>query len=133
LIAARLQWTEASGANESWIVDHHQFVVAAALGIGATVGVARRWAEVGGGVAGLYEILTSHQVQRISAAGVPGGTRSALTFGPYAFGEAGLGLVLRGAVRGFVAAGPTAMRATVDGSGVWRFGAIGRLGVAYDF
>ena len=91
------------------------------------------WAELGGGAAGLYEILTSHQVQRISAAGVPGGTQSSVTFGPYAFGEAGLGLVLRGAVRGFVAVGPTAARTTVDDAAVWRFGAIGRLGVAYDF
>jgi hypothetical protein len=132
-VAARLQWTQASAANENWIIDHHQFVVAAAAGLSATIGVGQVWAEAGGGVAGLYEILSSQQIERIQAAGVPGGTASSFTVGPYAFGEVGVGVVLRSWVRGFVAAGPTVMRTTVDGGGFWRYGALGRVGIAYDF
>jgi hypothetical protein len=66
-------------------------------------------------------------------AGVPGATASAFTVGPYAFGELGAGLILRGCFRGFVAGGPTVMRTNVDGSGFWRLGALARVGVAYDF
>jgi hypothetical protein len=132
-VAARLQWTEASGATDSWVIDHDQFVVAAAIGLTATVGAGRVWAEVGGGAEGLHEVLSRQELQRMQAAGVPGSTASAFTVGPYGFGELGAGLILRGWFRGFVAAGPTVMRTTVDGSGFWRFGGLARVGLAYDF
>jgi hypothetical protein len=129
-LAARLQWSDAAGANENWIIDHQQFVVAAAVGLAATVGVARLWGELGGGAAGLRESVNRHPIDQ--TAGVPGGS-NAFTVGPYAFGEAGVALVLRGWVRAFIAAGPTASRTEVDGAGQWRFGALGRLGITYDF
>jgi hypothetical protein len=44
-----------------------------------------------------------------------------------------VGLTLRGWFRGFVAGGPTVTRTVVDGGGLWRFGALARVGVAYDF
>ena len=37
------------------------------------------------------------------------------------------------AMRGFVAVGPTVVRTLVDGSALWRFGGIARVGAAYDF
>jgi hypothetical protein len=132
-VAARLQWTDASGANESWDIDHQQFVAAAPTAPAATVGVARLWAEVGGGAQGVRELLSRHELQRIQAADVPNGTESSFTVGPYAFGEAGVGLTLRGWFRGFVAAGPTLARTDVQGTAFWRFGAQGRVGVSYDF
>jgi hypothetical protein len=66
-------------------------------------------------------------------AGVPGSTESAFTVGPYGFGEVGAGLILRGWFRGFVAGGPTVTRTAVDSGALWRFGALARVGVAYDF
>jgi hypothetical protein len=132
-VAARLQWTDASGANESWVIDHQHFVAAGALGAAATAGVARLWAEVGGGALGLREVLSRHELQRIQSADVPNGTESSFTVGPYAFAEAGVGLTLRGWFRGFVAGGPTLARTNVAGGALWRFGGQGRVGVSYEF
>jgi hypothetical protein len=132
-VAARLQWTEASGATASWVIDHDQFVAAAAAGLTATLGAGRVWAEVGAGAQGLREVLSRQELERMQQAGVPGSTESAFTVGPYGFGEVGAGLILRGCFRGFVAGGPTVARTTVDGGGLWRFGALARVGLAYDF
>jgi hypothetical protein len=132
-VAARLEWTQASGANEVWIIDHNQFTAAAAIGVAATVGAGRLWAEAGAGASGLHELLSNHQLARIQAAGVPGGTESSFTVGPYGFAEAGIGLRLRDPVRAFIAAGPTLTRTIVDGGALWRVGGQARFGVGYDF
>jgi len=132
-VAARLQWTSASGATESWVIDHDELVAAAGVGVTATLGAGRVWAEVGAGAEGLREVLSRQELQRMQAGGVPGSTESSFTVGPYGFGELGAALTLRGCFRGFVAAGPTVMRMTVDGSGVLRWGALARVGLAYDF
>jgi hypothetical protein len=130
-LGGRLQWTDSSGANELWIIDHQQFIAAASIGVAASTGVARLWLQLGGGAAAVREVLTRHPGDQ--GPGIAGGSESAFTVGPYAFGEGGAGLVLRGWVRAFMAAGPTVARTTVDGGGRWRVGALGRLGVAYDF
>jgi hypothetical protein len=132
-VAARLQWTEASAANENWMIEHHQFVAAAAAGLAGSFGAGRIWAEAGGGAAGLYEVLTRQGIERLQMDGLPGITESTFSVGPYAFGEVGVGLVLRGRVRAIVAGGPTVALTNVDGSSTWRVGGLGRLGVAYDF
>jgi hypothetical protein len=132
-VSGRLQWTDASAANEAWIIDHHQFFGAAAVGLTTSFGAGRLWAEVGGGGALLYEVLSRHQIERIQAAGVPGGTESSLAFGPAAFGEVGIALELRRPVRAVIAGGPTLARTDVAGSALWRLGGQGRVGIAYDF
>jgi hypothetical protein len=132
-LSARLGWTAASAANTSWIIDHHQFVAAVGAGWSATLGAGRVWAQAGGGTSALYEILSRHQSARIEAANVPGATETSLSLGPHAFAELGLALRMRGSVSGFLAAGPTVCRASVEGATLWRFGASARLGVAYDF
>jgi hypothetical protein len=132
-VAARLQWTEASGANENWMIDHHQFVAAAATGLAGDFGPGRLWAEAGVGAAGVYEVLTRQGSERLMMDGFPTGNSTTFTVGPYAFGEVGAGLVLRGRVRAIVAGGPTVALTNVGGSGTWSVGGLGRLGVAYDF
>jgi hypothetical protein len=132
-VAARLQWTASSGATESWVINHDQFVAAVGAGLTTTVGAGRVWAEVGGGASGLREVLNRQELQRMQAAGVTGSTESSFTVGPYGFGELGAGLTLRGWFRGLVAAGPTVTWTTVDGSGLVRWGALARVGLAYDF
>jgi hypothetical protein len=132
-VSARLGWSAASAANEAWIIDHHQFVAAIGLGASATLGAGHLWAQAGGGLHVLYEILSRHQRQRIEAAGVPGATETAVSLGPHAFAEFGLGVQMRGTVMGFLAAGPTVCRTRVDGAALWRVGGAARLGVAYDF
>jgi hypothetical protein len=131
-VSARLQWTTASAANESWIIDHQQLIAAVGAGAAATLGVGRVWAQAGGGVGGLYEVLNRHQLQRIQSAGVPGGTETSLTLGPTAFAEVGVAIRMR-LVNAFVAGGPTLSRTLVAGSGLWRTGASARVGVSYDF
>jgi hypothetical protein len=132
-LAARLQWTDASAANESWVIDHHQFVVAAAAGAAADVGMGRVWIAAGAGASGLWEQLGRHQLERLQAAAIPDATESAFTVGPYAFGEVGVAVAIRGAVRALVAGGPTVTRTMVDGSGVVRVGGMARIGAGYDF
>jgi hypothetical protein len=132
-VAARLQWSDATGANDAWIFDHNQFLLAGAAGASTTLGVARLWAEAGAGAQGLYETLTNHQGMRATAAGVPGASQSSFTVGAAGFVDVGVALLLRDPVRGFVAGGPTLARTTLDGGSVWRFGGQARVGVAYDF
>ena len=129
----RAAWTAASAANVEWIIDHHQLV--AALGVGAVtqLGAGQLWAQAGAGVAGIYEVLSRHQLERIQMAGVPGGTETSLSFGPYGFAELGVAVKMRGPVSGFLAAGPAVSRANVDGSPVVRWGGLARAGVACDF
>lgn len=128
----RLGWALASAANPSWIIDHHQ--LQAALGVGATkmLGAGRLWLQGGGGVGGVYEVLSRHQIERISAAGVPGGRESSLSLGPQLFAEAGLSVQLRGSARGMLALGPWLFRTDVDGAALTRAGLFARLGVAYE-
>jgi hypothetical protein len=132
-VSARLGWSAATAANTAWIIDHHQFVAAIGIGLSATLGAGRIWAQAGAGASSLYEILSRHQRERIEAALVPGAAETSLTLGPYAFGELGVGVQMRGAVSGFVAAGPTICRTSVGGEPLWRYGGSARLGVAYDF
>jgi hypothetical protein len=131
-VSARLQWSSASAANESWIIDHQQLIAAVGAGVAATLGAGRVWAQAGGGASGLYEVLSRHQLQRIQNAGVSGGTETSLNLGPTAFAEVGVAVRMR-LVNGFVAGGPTISRTLVDGSGLWRAGASARVGVSYDF
>ena len=131
-VSARLQWTSASAANESWIIDHQQFVAAIGGGVAATLGAGRVWAQAGGGASGLYEVLSRPQLQRIQNAGVSGGTETSFSLGPTAFAEVGVAVRMR-LVNAFVAGGPTAARTLVDGSGRWRAGGATRLGISYDF
>jgi hypothetical protein len=132
-IGARLGWMVAEAANESWTIEHHQPLAAVGLGVAGSLGAGRLWAEAGGGASGLYERLGRHQHLRIDAAGVPGSVQSSFAVGPYTFAEIGVGVRLRGAVSGVLAAGPTLVRTRVDGHPLWRAGAGARLGVAYDF
>lgn len=132
-LAARLQWMDAGGANDAWVFDHNQFLVAGAVGVSATSGVARLWVEAGAGAQALYETLTNHQITRITAAGVPGGSESNFSIGPAGFADVGVALVLRDPVRAFVAGGPTLARTATEAGAVWRFGGLARVGVAYDF
>jgi hypothetical protein len=132
-VAGRLGWMEATAANQSWVIDHHQLMLAASAGAMADIGAGRIWAQAGGGAGGLYERLSRHQRERIDAAGVPGGVETSFTLGPYAFAEIGVALRLRGAAGGFLAAGPTLVRTSVEGRALWRWGGGARLGVAYDF
>jgi hypothetical protein len=131
--SARLEWTEASAASEAWIIDHHQFIGALAVGASVVIGAGRLWVQAGGGASVLREILSRHQRLRIDAAGVPGGAVRSLTVGPYGFADLGISILLRGSVSGFVAGGPTFARTTVDGGAHLRAGGSGRLGMAYDF
>ena len=132
-VSARAGWTAASAANVAWIIDHQQLVAALGAGAAARVGAGHLWAQAGGGAAGLYEVLSRHQRERVDAAGVPGGSESAFALGPYAFAEAGVGVEMRGRVSGFIAAGPALSRSTVAGSARWRLGGFARLGVACEF
>jgi hypothetical protein len=131
--STRLGWTEASAANQSWTIDHHQFLLAAGVGATTTLGAGRLWAQAGGGATGLYELLGRQQRQRIDAAGVPGGVERSFTLGLHAFGELGVAVAMRGAASAFLSLGPTLSRITVDDSPRWRAGLGARLGVAYDF
>jgi hypothetical protein len=132
-VAARLQWSDATGANDTWVFDHNQFLLAGAVGVSKETGVARLWADAGVGTQGLYETLTNHQPLRTAAAGVAGGSQSSFTVGPAGFIDVGIALVLRDPVRGFVAGGPTLARTALDSGATWRFGGVARVGVAYDF
>jgi hypothetical protein len=132
-LAARTGWTAASAANVAWIIDHHQFVAAVGAGLAARVGAGRLWAQAGGGAAALYEMLSRHQRDRVEAAGVPGGTESSFTLGPYGFAEVGVAVDMRGGVSGFLAAGPALTHTRVDGGALWRLGGFARVGVACAF
>lgn len=132
-LSARLGWSRASAANQSWIIEHDQLLAAAGVGVGAGLGAGRIWAQAGGGASGLYEVLSRHQRQRIDSAGVRGGVKTALSLGIYGYAEIGVAVRLRGAVSGLLAAGPTLARTTVDRDPLWRLGAAARLGVALAF
>jgi hypothetical protein len=132
-LSTRLGWTEASSANQSWTIDHHQFLIAAGAGATTTLGAGRLWAQAGAGASAIYELLGRQQRQRIDAAGVPGGVETSFTLGLHAFAELGVAVRLRGAASGFLCGGPTLSRVSVDGSPLWRVGLGARLGVAYDF
>jgi hypothetical protein len=129
----RLGWTEASAANPSWTIDHHQFLLAGGVGAATTVGAGRLWAQIGAGATGLYELLGRQQRQRIEAAGVPGGVETSFTLGLEGFGELGVAVALRGGACGLLALGPTLSRTSVADGVRWRPGVGARLGVAYDF
>jgi hypothetical protein len=131
--SARLGWTEATAANQSWTIDHHQFLVAGGVGATTTVGAGRLWAQLGAGASGLYELLGRQQRQRIEAAGVPGGVETSFTVGLHAFGELGVAIALRGGASGLLCLGPTVSRTRVEEATRWRPGVGARLGVAYDF
>lgn len=126
-------WTAASAANETWIIDHNHFELAAGIGVQRSMGAGRVWAAAGGGALVLHEVLSRHQLQRIQMAGVPGGTESSTSWGPYGFGEVGVGVQLRGPVSGFIGGGPEISRADLVSGPAWRFGASARIGVTYDF
>ena len=83
------------------------------------------WIAAGAGASGLWEQLGRHQLERLQAAAVPDATESAFTVGPYAFGEVGVAVVIRGAqcARCWRAARPSRAR-QVDGSGVVRVGGL---------
>jgi hypothetical protein len=130
--SARLGWALASAANESWLIDHHQLQAAAALGVQRTVGEGRLFAQLGGGAAGVYEVLRRHQVQRIEAAGVPGARQTSWSWGPELFAEVGLTLHLRAGLSALLAVGPCATWARVEGATRDRLGGFVRLGAAYD-
>ena len=132
-LSARAGWTAASAANVEWIIDHHQLVAALGMGTLAQLGAGTVWAQAGGGIASVYEVLSRHQLERIQMAGVPGGTERSLSVGPYGFAELGVAVKMRGPVSGFLALGPAVSRARVDGSAVVRWGGFARAGVACDF
>jgi hypothetical protein len=132
-VCARIGWTADSAANDAWVIDHNQFVLAAGFGVSATLGAGRVWAELGGGAVGVYEVLSRHQLARIEAAGVPAGTETSFALGPYGFGDLGIGLRMWGRIRGFVAGGPSLSRVALTTGPLWRVGAEARLGFAYDF
>jgi hypothetical protein len=126
-------WMAASAANETWIIDHNQFELAAGIGVQRSMGAGRIWAAAGGGALILHEVLSRHQLQRIQMSGVPGGTESSTSLGPYAFTEVGVSLRLRGQVSGFISGGPEVSRTDLVSGPSWRFGAAARIGVVYDF
>jgi hypothetical protein len=132
-LSARLGWMAASAANQSWTLDHHEPSGAVGAGVSGALGAAHLWVQAGGGASAVYERLGRHQRQRIDAAGVPGGLQTSLALGPCFFGEVGVDLQLRGALRGLLAGGPTLVRTRVDGHPLWRAGAGARVGLAYDF
>lgn len=132
-VAGQLGLSSASAANASSAIDHRQLIVAVGLGVGARLGVGRLWAEAGAGALGIEETLTSHQQERIQMAGLPGGTQTSFVLGPYGFGEAGIGVVVRGALGARLSAGPIASRVALAGGNAWRFGAVAKVGFSYDF
>jgi hypothetical protein len=132
-LSLRGSWTAASAANETWIIDHNQFELAAGIGVQRSMGAGRIWAAAGGGALVLHEVLSRHQLQRIQMAGVPGGTDSSTSWGPTAYTEVGVSLRLRGPVSGFIGGGPEVSRADLVDGPVWRFGAAARIGVNFDF
>lgn len=129
----RLGWAEESEANVNWMVTHHQLQAALGVGVQRALGAGRFWAQAGGGVGGVYEVLSRHQIDRIQTAGVPGGEESSYSLGPHAFAELGLAVQVHEAVSGFLAFGPWLFRTEVNGAAQTRTGAFARLGVAFDF
>jgi hypothetical protein len=132
-LSARAAWTAASAANVEWIIDHNQLMAALGFGTLAQLGAGQVWAQAGAGIAGVYEVLSRHQLERIQMAGVPGGSETSLSFGPYGFAEVGVAVKMRGPVSGFLAGGPAVTRAQVAGNGVVRWGGFARVGVACEF
>src|SRR5688572_13416266 len=133
LLSVRIGWTEASVANRSSVLGHHQMVAAIGVGAIARLGAGRLWLQAGGGASGVYEVLSRHGRRRIDTAGVPGGAQTSFVVGPHAFGEGGVAVRLRGAVSALLAAGPTLARTKLTGRTLWRWGGGARLGVTFEF
>lgn len=129
----QLSLSSASGANESWTIDHRQLALAVGLGAATNVGVGRLWAEVGGGLLGLEEILGRHQIERIQIDGIGGGTVTSYALGPLGFAEVGISIEMRAALHARLSGGPVASRLDLAGGTTWRLGATTKLGIAYDF
>src|SRR5687767_15106687 len=96
-LSARLGYAASDGANRTWRLEHQQFEASLAAGLSASRGVGRVWAQLGGGVMGLHEVLSRQPSAAVVTPGVPfGNGGESLLFGPQAFGELGVALALRG-------------------------------------
>jgi hypothetical protein len=132
--AVQASLTAASAANESWIIDHRQLVLAVALGARTRFGAGTVWGEAGAGALGIQEILSRHQLERIQMGNVGAGAQTSFASGPYAFAEVGVAVHIRGSVSAGVSAGPTVSRIMLSGDGhPWHFGVCTHLSVSYDF
>jgi hypothetical protein len=132
-VSGHVSLVSASAASPSWTIEHRQLVLAAALGLRARSGVGQLWVEAGGGALGLREVLGRHQLERIQMSDIPGGTQTSFAVGPYAFGEVGVGVCVRGSVSARLSAGPVVSRISLAEGPAWRFGALAKIGAAYDF
>jgi hypothetical protein len=133
-VAGQLAVASASGANPSWTIDHRQMALALGLGIETELGVGKLWAEAGGGLLGLEEVLGRHQLERIQMAELGGGTETSFGLGPLGFAEVGVALRLRGALRARISGGPVVSRIGLAAAGAsWRLGAASKLGISYEF
>jgi len=132
-VCGQLSLASASGANESWTIDHRQMALVVGLGAATDVGVGHLWAEAGGGLLGLEEILGRHQLERIQLDGIGGGTVTSYALGPLAFAEVGISLALRAALHARLSGGPVASRLDLADGPTWRLGAMTKLGIGYDF
>jgi hypothetical protein len=132
-VSGQASVASASAATPSWTIEHRQLVLAAGLGLRARSGVGQLWLQAGGGVLGLREVLGRHQLARIQMSDIPGGTQTSFAVGPYAFGEVGVGVRVRGAVSARLSAGPVVSRISLAEGPAWRLGALAKIGAAYDF
>jgi hypothetical protein len=133
-VSGQLAVAAASGANQSWTIDHRQMTLGLGLGIETELGVGKLWAEAGGGLLGLEEVLGRHQIERIQMADLGGGTETSVGLGPLGFAEVGVALRLRGALRARISGGPVVSRIDLTAGGAsWRLGAASKLGIGYEF
>jgi hypothetical protein len=133
-VSGQLVVASASGANPSWTIDHRQMALALGVGIETELGVGKLWAEAGGGLLGLEEILGRHQLERIQMAELGGGTETSFGLGPLGFAEVGVALRLLGPLRARISGGPVVSRIDLTATGAsWRLGAASKLGISYEF
>jgi hypothetical protein len=133
-VSGQLAVASASGANPSWTIDHRQMALALGLGVETELGAGKLWAEAGGGLLGLEEVLGRHQLERIQMAELGGGTETSFGLGPLGFAEVGVALRLRGALRARISGGPVVSRIDrASGDASWRLGAASKLGIGYEF
>ena len=129
-LLTRLTFGDSITGNDTWRFDHYHQQLELGLGIRKQLGRGTFFGQLSGGILGVYEVASHHQLVRV---GEEMGRFTNWSLGPMLASEMGLELNLAAGFSSRMAVGPTWTLQKIDDSEVHVFGALANLGLRYAF